>query len=501
MKYLNSVFPFLEKEFSNSIINKSSLKFFRTIEKFPSFPFEIDKFDDYLKNSVFLKFSPLIVIASILLFFSFSDHPLSPIGTLVVILGIASFYLGSLANIPNVRRINKKYFFPLLIIFSILFLLSMIQIESFGFYVKLSLIPLLLIAMTKRENKDFFVSLLMVSVVILLNGFWALSFPFIFCSLIYLFLTYQGGLIKYLEDNIYNLIFILLSLGLIFYILDLVIAGGIPLFNVQARNALDPTFTMMSHLFPMGSILLISYVGHTKKYPYKKARFISIFFTFLSIFLMALLGYRTQVIFVLLGSLFCGSMAGVWKKSELIILGAGSLILLLGLTMTRDILLGVNLSLFESLRTRISLTTDVMDILANMGGAFGFTNGAIHIATHPFLARLMPGVAYSPRRMIAVLVGERSVSVTSTIFGPLVIDFGLIGVIVGMAFLGFFLSNLYKSADRAKGERKSLLVGLYSMVLSYTIIGIETGIVDLEVILLFIISLSYLLFIINREII
>ncbi|HII95916.1 MAG TPA: hypothetical protein HA367_09350, partial [Candidatus Methanofastidiosum sp.] len=333
MKYLNSIFPFLEKEFSNSIINKSSLKFFRVIQKFPSFPFEIEKFDDYLKNSIFLKFSPLIVIVSILLFFSFSDHPLSPIGTIVVILGTVSFYIGSLVNIPNIRRINKKYFFPLLIIFLVLFLLSMIQIESFGFYVKLSFIPLLLIGITERENKDFFVSLLMVSIVILLKGFWALSFPFIFFSLIYLFLNYQGGLIKYLEDNTYNLIFILLSLGLIFYILDLIIAGGIPLFNVQARNSLDPFFTMISHLFPMGAILLISYVGLTKKYSYKKARFISIFFTFLSLFLMALLGYRTQVIFVLLGALICGSMVGIWKKSELIIIGAGSLISLLALTM------------------------------------------------------------------------------------------------------------------------------------------------------------------------
>ena len=501
MKYLNSIFPFLEKEFSNSIINKSSLKFFKFLEKFPLFPFEINKFDEYLKNSVFLKFSPLIVIVSILLFFSFSDHPLSPIGTLVVILGTLSFYIGSLVNIPNIRRINKKYFYPFLIIFSVIFLLSIVKIESFGFYVKLSLIPLLLIGMTERDNNDFFVSLLIVSIVILLKGFWALSFPFIFFSLIYMFLNYQGGIIKYLEDNTYNLIFILLLLGLIFYILDLIIAGGVPLFNVQARNSLDPFFTMMSHLFPMGSILLISYVGLTKKFSYKKAKFISIFFTFLSLFLMALLGYRTQVIFVLFGALICGSMVGVWKKSELIIIGIGSLFSLLSLTMGLDILLGVNLSLFESLRTRVSLTTDVMDILANMGGAFGLTNGAIHIATHPYLARLMPGVAYSPRRMIAVIVGERSVSVTSTIFGPLVIDFGLIGVIIGMAFLGFFLSNFYKSADREKGERKVLLVGLYSMVLSYTIIGIETGIVDLEVILLFMISLSYLLFIINRKII
>ena len=297
MKYLNKVFPFLENEFSNSIINKSSIRFFDIIEKLPAFPFGISKFDKYLEDSKFLKFSPLIVVASIILFFSFSDHPLSPIGTLAVIFGTTFFYLGTLIDIPKIKKINKKYFLPLLLIFSIIFILSIVQIESFGFYVKLSLLPLFLIGITERDNKDFFISLLLINIVILV------SFPFIFISLLYLFLTYKGRAINYLEDNTYNLIFILLGLGLIFYILDLVIAGGIPLLNVQARNSLDPFFTMVSHLFPMGTILLISYVGQKKEYSYQKARSISIFFTLLALFLMALLGYRTQVIFVLLGAL------------------------------------------------------------------------------------------------------------------------------------------------------------------------------------------------------
>ena len=501
MKALDEIFLFLEKEFSSSIINRSSIKFFSILNNFPDSFFEIDTFDNYLKNSFFLKFSPLVVVVSIILFFSFSDHPLSIIGTLTFILGTTSFYIGTLVEIPKVRKINKKYFMPLVGIFSILFILSLVKIESFGVYVKLSLIPIILIGLNERQSKDFFVSLLMINIVILVKGYWALSFPFIFFSLAYLFLTYNGRFIKYLEDNTYNLVFLLLSLGFIFYILDIAIAGGIPLFEVQARNSLDPLFTAVSHLFPMGSILLISYVGLVNKYSYKKARFISIFFTIVSLILMAFLGYRTQVIFVLLGALICGSMVGIWKKSELILLGAVSIGSLFVLTIARDTILGVNLSLIESLKTRISLTTDVMDILANMGGVFGLTNGAVHIATHPFLARLMPGVAYSPRRMMAVLVGEKSISVTSSIFGPLSIDFGLIGAIISMAFLGFFLSNLYKIADKTKGERKIIPVGLYSMVLSYTIIGIETGIVDLEVILLFIISLAYLLFIINRKII
>ena len=102
MKYINKIFPFLEKEFSDSIINKASLNFFKSLEKFPSFPLEISRFDKHLKDSKFLKFSPIIVVASLLLFFSFSDHPLSPMGTLVLLLGTVSFYIGTLIDRKSV---------------------------------------------------------------------------------------------------------------------------------------------------------------------------------------------------------------------------------------------------------------------------------------------------------------------------------------------------------------------------------------------------------------
>ena len=108
MKALDEIFLFLEKEFSSSIINRSSIKFFSILNNFPDSFFEIDTFDNYLKNSFFLKFSPLVVVVSIILFFSFSDHPLSIIGTLTFILGTTSFYIGTLVEIPKVRKINKK---------------------------------------------------------------------------------------------------------------------------------------------------------------------------------------------------------------------------------------------------------------------------------------------------------------------------------------------------------------------------------------------------------
>jgi len=103
----------------------------------------------------------------------------------------------------------------------------------------------------------------------------------------------------------------------------------------------------------------------------------------------------------------------------------------------------------------------------------------------------MPGVAYSPRRYIAEMVGM-DVSATSTILGPLAVDFGLIGIFVGMAFLGYLLAKLY--------ERKSPLgVSLYCIVLAYSLIGIETGIVDLEVLLIFFLSLLYVLTVASKR--
>ena len=51
MKDLDKIF-LLEKEFSNSLINKSSIKFFNAINHFPDSFFEIDIFDDYLKTQL-----------------------------------------------------------------------------------------------------------------------------------------------------------------------------------------------------------------------------------------------------------------------------------------------------------------------------------------------------------------------------------------------------------------------------------------------------------------
>jgi uncharacterized membrane protein len=124
-------------------------------------------------------------------------------------------------------------------------------------------------------------------------------------------------------------------------------------------------------------------------------------------------------------------------------------------------------------------------MMAETGGFLGYTKGQVHVAAFPYFARMMPGVAYSPRWYIAEMVGMNA-SATSTILGPLAIDFGLVGIFMGMMLLGYLLSNLYY-------RKTPLGISLYCIVLAYSLLGIETGIVDLEVLIIFFFAFLYVL--------
>jgi len=244
----------------------------------------------------------------------------------------------------------------------------------------------------------------------------------------------------------------------------------------EARGSLDTTYTMLSHALPVGCVMAIIICRN---------RTSSFLLVLVSVVLMALLGYRTQVILVMLASCFAAFLTKVITGTETVLVLAGTGGLGLLLTSLRDIILQTQIGIIEAVQARVSVTLDIYDMMANLGGVFGYTKGEVHIAAVSFFARMMPRVAYSPRRYIAEMVGM-DVSATSTILGPLAVDFGLIGVFVGMAFLGYLLSRLYK-------HKTPLGISLYCVVLAYSIIGIETGIVDLEVILIFFFSFLYVL--------
>ncbi len=209
---------------------------------------------------------------------------------------------------------------------------------------------------------------------------------------------------------------------------------------------------------------------------------------------MAALGYRTQIALIVLGVLIAAGFTKLVTLEEITVLGGLGAAGLIAMTALRNIILQTTISVIDAVRYRIGLTLTSYDILADLGGIKGFTHGFVHMASYPPLANLMPGIAYSPRRYIGVIVGAENVSITSTIMGPLVIDFGILGVVAGMFFLGYLLSKTHRLIEKTDGREKALFIGLYAVLLGYTITGIETGLVDFEVLLVFFLSFLYVLY-------
>ena len=66
------------------------------------------------------------------------------------------------------------------------------------------------------------------------------------------------------------------------------------------------------------------------------------------------------------------------------------------------------------------------------------------------------------------------------------LDFGYIGLTIQMLFMGMFLGILNKL-------KKGFGIGIYSIILTHTIIWIETGPTDIMIWFLYMIGLVYLI--------
>ena len=146
---------------------------------------------------------------------------------------------------------------------------------------------------------------------------------------------------------------------------------------------------------------------------------------------------------------------------------------------------------FYTLESRADFTLNVLNLLDFIGGNFGVTHGKL-------LASSIPGSDLGPRMMIGKLIAWRTeVTVTPTLIGQMVIDFGKIGVAVEMCGLGFILGIGYKIM---KKTNDFAYIGLYSLLLTYSILGVETGILDIQVLAYFAVAIFiYLAFIIKSD--
>lgn len=459
----SKIISFLEKEYERSAYKRCVERGFEVLHfkeiprtEWGTFP---EKF-----------MSPYSFIIVFIVFLGLSDHSLSGMGTLGIVVALAGFIVGVNLKRMKLPQVPEKYLYVLLVLFGAC-LVGMLY--NWSLFLKLGLVPMVLLFLTRKYTKEVFITVFLGSLLVLYRGFWGAALPFTLFSLVFLATVVRSSVV---DRNLKVIAFTFLGVGVLFWVLDVLLFGGFPLVQPEARRSLDATFTMLSHLLPIGCVMGIVIT---------KNRTASMVMVAVSVILMALLGYRTQVVLVMLASCIAALATKVITGAEAGLVLAGTGGVGLALTSLRDVILNTGTGVLDAVRTRISVTLDIYDMMANLGGVLGYTKGQVYVAAVPSLARLMPKYAYSPRWYIAEMVGM-NVSATSTILGPLAVDFGLVGIGLGMVFLGYLLSRLY--------ERKTALgVSLYSIVLAYSIIGIETGIVDLEVILIFFLSFLYTL--------
>ena len=267
-----------------------------------------------------------------------------------------------------------------------------------------------------------------------------------------------------------KLLVILVLIALVLQALNIVLIGGIPLFNsVLKSNATTNIWRIAYPLFLiMINILLAKY--YDKKY---------LILVALGALIFGLNGYRTSVLGIL-GSSFITLyyLDKISRKLGIIFIAVMVLgFMAIGYIASQSIAnQHWTLNPAQLILYRAAFTLEVFEKIIPLAGT---TNG--HILSMIFSSG-------SPRTFVGEYVLHYTVCLTSTIFGPATLDFGFIGLAVQMLFMGIFLGILYKI-------KEEIGVGIYSIILTHTLIWIETGPTDIMIWFLYLLGL--ILIIIN----
>lgn len=267
-----------------------------------------------------------------------------------------------------------------------------------------------------------------------------------------------------------KLLVILVLIALILQGFNLVLIGGIPLFNsVLKSNATTNIWRVAYPLFLiMSNILLAKF--YDRKY---------LALVILGAVIFGLNGYRTSVLGIL-GSSFITLyyLDKISRKMGIVLIAAIALgVMAVGYIASQSIeSQHWTLNPLELVFYRAAFTLEVFEKILPLAGT---THG--HILSMIFSSG-------SPRTFIGEYVLHYTVCLTSTLFGPVTLDFGMIGLTVQMLLMGMFLGLM----DKLK---KGIGVGVYSIILTHTLIWIETGPTDIMIWFLYLIG--FILIILN----
>ena len=290
--------------------------------------------------------------------------------------------------------------------------------------------------------------------------------------------------------DIYSLGFCLTLIGIIFLFISIASVGGLPILKSSLRYSLKPIFTMPVFLVIPGIGLIASHrLNQYKNGEISRiqVRFRFLVLTFIGIITVLTLEYRTPIIAILLMMIiiaYYGEILSVWEVILGALIGVCAIMGIGYLRSLNELAISANTSIFSTLETRANFTMHVLNLLNQISGNFGLLHGKM-------IASSMPGSPLGPRMLVGKLIAWRTeVTVTPTLIGQMLVDFGKIGVALEMCLLGFILGTGYKII---KITKDSFYIAIYSLILTYSIVGVETGILDIQILFyFFIISIIYL---------
>lgn len=286
--------------------------------------------------------------------------------------------------------------------------------------------------------------------------------------------------------DIYSIGFCLILVSFVFFGLSIATVGGIPLLKPSIRYLLKPAFTMPVFLIIPGTCMVASvYLDEfqNKIITRSQVRFRFMILLLIDTALLLTLGYRTPLlaaflIIIIMG--YYGNIVAPWEVIIGILLGVGAIT---GIGYFRSLgeqTISSSVNPFSTLQSRADFTLHVLNLINYAGGDYGLTHGRL-------LASSIPGSELGPRMMVGKLIAWRTeVTVTPTLIGQMVVDFGKVGVGFGMCLLGFILGIGFKIMRITKNY---FYIGMYSLLLTYTILGVETGILDIQVLVYFTIAI------------
>ena len=312
----------------------------------------------------------------------------------------------------------------------------------------------------------------------------------------YLFNKNHGKIVEFKRKDIYSIGFCITLLSIVFFFICIASVGGIPLLKPSIRYLLKPVLTMPVFLIIPGTCLIASaYLKdfQDEKITRSQARFRFIFLLAIDCAFLLLLGYRTPLlaaflIIIIMG--FYGNIVSLWEVVVGAVVGIGAIIGIGYFRSLGEMTITSSTNPFYTLQSRADFTLHVLNLLDFLGGNFGLTHGHL-------LASSIPGSDLGPRMMVGKLIAWRTeVTVTPTLIGQMVVDFGKVGVFFEMCILGFILGIGFKIMRITKNY---FYIGIYSLILTYAILGIETGILDIQVLLYFAIAVIVYLTCISKS--